>query len=140
MFVVIGITVFAERFGTKLGGIFGTIPSTIVVALYFISITKGVSFGVEAAAVVPGEMAINLVFLGLIAFFIDRLRYKVVVFSLGIWGVLTFVFVSVYVVDLGVSLVLYVLAWFVVLVLLEHKKKGVAQGKKVVVYLSLIHI
>ena len=61
--VVILVTIIAEKYGTKTGGVIGTLPSTIIIAFLFIALDKGVQFASESVAVVPAEMGINLVFL-----------------------------------------------------------------------------
>ena len=48
--VVIIITIVAERFGTKIGGIIGTLPTNIAVAFFFIAYNNGTGFAAEAAA------------------------------------------------------------------------------------------
>ncbi|MFO8051075.1 MAG: DUF3147 family protein [Thermoplasmatota archaeon] len=87
--VVVAITIIAEKFGTRVGGILGTIPSTIVVAFVFISINRGDDFASRAAAVVPAEMAINLVFLFLFTILARGSAWKALLFSLLIWAALS---------------------------------------------------
>jgi hypothetical protein len=58
-------TVVAERWGTKVGAVVATLPSSAVVAFYFIAMEQGVDFAARAAIVIPAEMGINVVFLGL---------------------------------------------------------------------------
>ena len=55
-FIVVAISIIAEKFGTKLGGIIGTLPSTIVIAFIFISLNRGTMFASDSASVVPAEM------------------------------------------------------------------------------------
>ena len=62
-FVVIIITIIAEKFGTKTGGILGSLPSTIIVAYVFIALNKGPDFASKSVAVVPAEIGINILFL-----------------------------------------------------------------------------
>ncbi len=67
-FIVAGIwitivTVIAERFGSKMGGIFGNLPSNILVSLLFIGLTQAPQFAANSASIVPLAMAIDTVFL-----------------------------------------------------------------------------
>jgi len=87
--VVVVITMIAEKFGTRVGGILGTVPSTIVVAFVFISINQGEVFASSAASVVPAEMAINLAFLFLFNLMAKRSVIGALVVSLLIWALLS---------------------------------------------------
>jgi hypothetical protein len=65
-------TVVAERLGTRAGGVVATLPSTLVVALYFIAVEQGTGFATRVAWAVPAEMGINSVFLALFVSFSGR--------------------------------------------------------------------
>ena len=56
-------TILAEKFGTKVGGILAGLPSTMVVALFFIGWTQTPQIAAEAATVVPIIMGIDAVFI-----------------------------------------------------------------------------
>ncbi len=85
--VVIVITLIAENYGTKLGGILGTLPSTIVIAFVFIGLNRGPSFASRSAAVVPAEMGINILFLFVFAVLAFRKLWLTLVGSLSLWAV-----------------------------------------------------
>lgn len=89
--IVIIITLIAERYGTKIGGIIGTLPSTIVIPFLFIAYHKGIPLTIEAVSVVPAEMAINLVFLFLFAVYAPLKTPKALLISLVGWTILTLV-------------------------------------------------
>ena len=36
--IVVGVTILAERYGTKIGGILGTLPHLIIIAFVFIAL------------------------------------------------------------------------------------------------------
>lgn len=66
-FIVGGIwiaaaTVAAERFGTKLGGFLGGLPSTAAVALFFIAWTEGRPAAFQATTVFPLAFSVNALF------------------------------------------------------------------------------
>lgn len=132
--VVIVITVLAERYGTKTGGIFGTLPSTIVVAFIFIAFNEGTSFAARAAVVVPAEMGINIVFLFAFTLLAHRSVYRALVVSLSIWGALSFL---LYVIELE-SIVLSMVVYFAVMLsaffFLEKKKRVQSSGRVTVHY------
>jgi len=56
-------TVAAEKFGSKIGGLIGGIPSTSVVALLFIGIVRSPEYVVQATDVIPLVMGYNSLFL-----------------------------------------------------------------------------
>jgi uncharacterized membrane protein (GlpM family) len=53
------VTLIAERFGSKVGGLIGGIPSTVVVAFFFIGWTQGPDQVFEATTVFPLAFSIN---------------------------------------------------------------------------------
>lgn len=56
-------TLLAERYGSKIGGLVGNLPSTIVVSFIFITLTQGLSFTTRAAQAVPVGMSIDTGFM-----------------------------------------------------------------------------
>jgi hypothetical protein len=56
-------TLFAERFGSKLGGLIGGLPSTAVISLSFIGYTQSPFIAAQAAALIPIVQGINSVFI-----------------------------------------------------------------------------
>ena len=71
-FVVIIVTYIAENYGTKAGGILGTLPSTIIIAFVFIALSEDLVFASNAASVVPAELGINVIFLFIFAILVKR--------------------------------------------------------------------
>ncbi len=132
-FVVIIITIIAEKYGTKVGGILGTLPSTIIVAFIFISINKSVSFASESAVVVPAEMAINLVFLVIISTLVYRSLSFALVVSLSIWSILTIILYFSNINNILISVVLYALSLVFCFIYLEKIRK-IESCKKVKVH------
>jgi uncharacterized membrane protein (GlpM family) len=63
-------TLSAERFGTKVGGLIGGFPSTVVIALLFIGITQSPQVAAQATTVMPLAQGLNglfvLTFMGLV--------------------------------------------------------------------------
>lgn len=133
-FVVVAISVIAEKFGTKLGGIIGTLPSTIVIAFVFISLNRGNTFASRSASVVPAEMGINILFLFTFAVMADRKTPVTVLSSLGLWSVLS---IMLYFFDFGnvyVSLGIYISAVIAAVLILEKVVKIKSVGKVDVEY------
>ncbi len=55
-------TLIAEKYGSKIGGFIGGLPSTIIIALLFIGINQSPEAAVTATTVVPLMMGINGIF------------------------------------------------------------------------------
>ena len=123
-FVVILITVIAERFGTKVGGIFGTLPSTLVIALIFIAVNRGTDFASEAAVVIPAELGINVIFLLVFALLVHRSISLAWVATFTIWGFLSSMLVLFNLNSIGISVLLYFFAIIGAFFILEFLKKN----------------
>lgn len=52
-------TLIVDKFGTKVGGLIAGLPSTVVVALFFIGLSQGVENVIKSTAVVPLAFAAN---------------------------------------------------------------------------------
>jgi uncharacterized membrane protein (GlpM family) len=135
--VVILVTIAAERYGTKIGGIIGTLPSTIIIAFLFIAIDKGTSFAVQSVAIVPAEMGLNLLFLFLFALFAYKGTPLALTISLGLWaiGTLTVYFLNID--NIVFSLLVYIILFLFTLLFLDKRKKIVAQSSIRVHYTPL---
>ncbi len=132
-FIVILITIIAEKYGTKVGGILGTLPSTIIIAFIFISINRGVIFASKSAVVVPAEMAINLLFLVLISTLVYRSFVSALVISLAFWAGLSTLLYFAGIENILISIILYALSLVFSFIFLEKIKK-IESHKKVKVH------
>lgn len=135
--VVILITVIAEKYGTKIGGILGTLPSTIIIALIFISLNRGAVFASRSASVIPAEMAINLLFLLIFTILAYRSTSLALFGSLSVWAVLSTILYIIAIENIIISFALYVLSLVLTFIYLEkvikiqsHKKVKVHYTKK----------
>ena len=132
--IVILITVIAEKYGTKVGGILGTLPSTIVIAFIFITFNKGLVFASRSAAVVPAEMGINIIFLVFFVIIIKRGIWIATVFSLFIWSIMSSVLYFVNLENLYISVIIFVSSTVVSFLFLEKILKIKSTGSVKVVY------
>jgi hypothetical protein len=55
-------TISAERFGSKVGGLIGGLPSTVVIALLFIGLTQSPEVAAQATTVMPLAQGLNGLF------------------------------------------------------------------------------
>jgi hypothetical protein len=119
--VVIIVMYIAETYGSKIGGILGTLPSTIVVAFVFISISKGILFASEAAAVVPAELGINVIFLFVFAVLIHKSTVMAFTVSFMTWIVLSALLLIFQITNIFVSIIIYLICVFSAFFYLEKK-------------------
>ena len=125
--VVILVTIIAEKYGTKTGGVIGTLPSTIIIAFLFIALDKGVSFASDSVAIVPAEMGFNLIFLLLFALLAHRTLPVALFGALLGWIVLTIGIYYTNLTSIIVSLVVYLVCFLISFLILDKKKKITSQ-------------
>jgi len=135
--VVIVISVIAERFGTKTGGILGTLPSTVVVAFLFIAYNEGVNRASESVAVVPAEMGVNVLFLVIFTVLLHHSLLQALIGAFSVWTILSFLLYYFNVDSIYLSLGIYVLSFLFCLVVLETIKKIRSSGTVPVKYTPL---
>jgi len=133
-FVVIFITVVAEKYGTKVGGILGTLPTTIIVAFYFIAINKGVDFASRSVAVVPAEIGINLWFLLIFVILTYRSLTIAMTSSFIVWFILSGILYYTNLTNIYISFLIFFISMVATFLLLEKVKKIKSQGKVKVKY------
>lgn len=132
--VVIIIMIIAEKYGTKTGGILGTLPSTIIVAYIFIALNKGVNFASNSVAVVPAEMGINLIFLFIFAILIKKSIYVAFLSSFVVWTSLSFILWIIDLKNIYISISIFFLSLIFSAFTLENIIKIKSMGQKIVHY------
>lgn len=133
-FIVIAITIIAEKYGTKVGGIIGTLPSTIIIAFIFISLNKGITFASKAVAVVPAEMAINLFFLIIFSILAFKSLFIALTGSFTVWTILSAILYLLNISNIYLSLILYISSLIATFLILEKIIKIKSTGKVKVHY------
>lgn len=100
-----GATILAERFGSKIGGVIAGMPSTIVIALFFIGWTQTPVAASQATVVVPLVMGINGLFIITYASLAQRSFPLAVLTSLFVWLCFSFALVLIHFNDFSLSLI-----------------------------------
>jgi uncharacterized membrane protein (GlpM family) len=135
--VVIFITIIAEKYGTKTGGVLGTLPSTIIIAFLFIALDKGTQFAVQSVSVVPAEMGINLIFLLTFTLLSEKKLPTALIGSLLTWTACTVLLYYINPNSILLSLGFYLLCFTVTFLYLDQKKKITSHGTLKVRYTPL---
>lgn len=106
---ITGTTVIAEKFGSRVGGVIGGLPSTIVIALFFIGWTQSPSIAAASTIVIPVIMGIDGLFI-LTYTYISRFHISLaIIASLLVWFILSLGLVLVHFQSFGLSLLCFVL-------------------------------
>ena len=135
--VVILVTIIAERYGTKIGGILGTLPSTIVVAFIFISLNQNADFASLAAAIVPAEMGINILFLLVFISVIAHGFLRALAASLSVWVICSIILYFSPVHNIFSSCLIYAILLISTFIYIEKYKKIRSRGKVSITYTPL---
>ncbi|MBN2604143.1 MAG: DUF3147 family protein [Candidatus Thermoplasmatota archaeon] len=122
--IVIIITVIAEKYGTKIGGIIGGMPSTIIVAYVFIAINRGLEFASDSASIVPAEMGINVVFVFLFALIAFKSKIFALVVSFICWTIMSAILFYSGIDNISISVAIYVCGLVSTFYILEKKIKA----------------
>jgi len=111
-------TVTAERFGSKVGGLIGGLPSTVVIALLFIGLTQSPQVAAEATTVMPLAQGLNGLVVITFMLFIPRGLWAGLLSSLSLWffqsSLLYIVDIQLFWISLLGWLILLVICYFIV--------------------------
>jgi hypothetical protein len=100
-----GATILAEKFGSKIGGVIAGMPSSIVIALFFIGWTQTPVAASHATVVVPLIMGIDGLFIITYAALVRQSFPLALLSSLLVWLCLSFVLVLIHFNNFGLSLI-----------------------------------
>jgi uncharacterized membrane protein (GlpM family) len=119
--VVTLATLAAERFGSKVGGLIGGIPSTSVVALLFIGIVQSPEYVLQATNVIPLVMGYNSLYL---VVFVCLSRHSFMVGlggALATWFVFTLLTIALDFHHFGLGLAIFLLLFLCSYYILEKR-------------------
>jgi hypothetical protein len=127
-------TLAAERFGSKVGGLIGGLPSTVVIALLFIGLTQSPQIAAQATTVMPVAQGLNGIFIISFMSFISRGLGTSLLISLLVWivqsTILYLLDIQVFWVSISGWILLLACCYFVV----EKWMKVPSQAKLVISY------
>lgn len=115
-----GATVLAERFGSKIGGVIAGMPSSIVIALFFIGWTQTPVAASQATVVVPLVMGIDGLFILTYAALVRRSFPLALLASLFVWFCLSFALVLIHFDNFSFSLIGFLVLLLVSYVIMEY--------------------
>jgi hypothetical protein len=127
-------TIIAERLGTRIGGMIAGLPSTVVIALFFIGWTQTPTIAIQSTSIVPIVVGINALFI--VAYiFLSRFNFLIgIVGSLLAWFVLSLGLVFLKFDDILYSLIGCVVLVIISYYILEKRLKIKSVGKKAFKY------
>lgn len=123
------LTLMAERFGSKAGGLIANLPSNIMITLIFITLAHGHGFIQGMLPAIPVGLLIDSIFLMV---FILLLHYNLVVAilgSLGTWLLLALVADRIQLEALWINIANYLIVTVIVFLVVEYGWKLPAVGR-----------
>lgn len=129
-FWIAGATVLAEKFGSKIGGVITSLPSTIVLALFFIGWTQSVYIASEATTIVPATMGLSAIFTALYILLSRNKLYISIGLPLLFWFIIAFLFVKLNTNNFFFSFIVYLFLYFLSWIIGEKIVKIESQGKR----------
>ncbi len=127
-------SVAAERFGSKVGGLIGGLPSTIVVTLLFIGQTQSAERAAESAVIVPLVMGVNGIFVMVFIFLSRRGLTPALTGALLTWFCLASLLMVLNIRALWISILGWLLLAVGCFLVVEKGMKIVSQGRKATRY------
>lgn len=128
------LSVFAEKFGTKIGGAIAGIPATMVVALFFIGWTDSPEVASQATTLVPIVVGINTL-VPIVYIILSHIGfYFSLISSLAVWFMLSFILVFSKIDNFFYSVIGYIFLLVFSYYILEKKLYIISIGKKEMKY------
>src|SRR4030042_2768395 len=127
-------TLGAERFGSKVGGLIGGLPSTVVIALLFIGFTQSPLVAAQATTVMPLAQGLNGLFVLTFMLLIQRGLWGSLLGSLLVWFIQSTLLYLLDIHAFWISLIGWLLLLFVCYLVLEKWMKISSQGKLTISY------
>lgn len=125
-------TTLADKFGSKIGGFIGVLPSTVVFGMFFLAWTQNTQFATQATTIVPIIGGINCLFLSCYIYFVRKNLWKAIVLAFLFWFSASYLLVFSHFSNYLVSLLAYMfLLGFSFVFVEKYLKIKSVFGKKV---------
>jgi len=122
-------TLASEKYGSKIGGLIGGYPSTVVIALLFIGLTQGRSFAVEATTIMPVAQGLNGLFVIVFMLLAKRGLFQALAGGLLAWFILALCLVVSGLSNWLVSIVGWICCVYICFIIVEKKMTIVSCDK-----------
>lgn len=122
-------TIAAERYGSKMGGLIGGLPSTAVVALLFIGLTQTPFVASEATTIMPFTQGINGIFIIVYLLLVRRGLLRGLLSALLAWFFLASILLATDIRHLWVSVASWMLLVLSCYLVVERCMNIPSQGK-----------
>ena len=116
-------TVIAEKFGSKIGGLVGGLPSTSAIMLFFVAITQNIESSVSATTMLPLFYCFNAVFLIMFALLSKKGLWISFFSSIFSWGTLAAIVVWSKFENFSVALIAWIITLILTIYIFEKKIK-----------------
>lgn len=126
---ITGATVLAERFGSKVGGVITGLPSTIVLALFFIGWTQSAKVASEATTIAPATMGLSALFTAFYILLSKNKLYIAIGLPMIFWFIVAFLFVKLNINNIFSSFFIYLSLLFLSWIIGEKLVKVKSQGQ-----------
>jgi uncharacterized membrane protein (GlpM family) len=127
-------TLCAERFGSKIGGLIGGLPSTVVIALLFIGFTQSPQVAAQATTVMPLAQGLNGLFILAFMLLIRRGLWSGLLGALLVWFIQSTLLYLLDIHAFWISLIGWLILLFLCYAVLEKWMKISSLGKLRVSY------
>jgi hypothetical protein len=127
-------TISSERFGSKVGGLIGGLPSTVVIALLFIGLTQSPQAAVQATTVMPLAQGLNGLFILTFMLLISRGLWLSLLGALLLWFFQSTLLYLLNIQFFWVSILGWLILLFFCYLVSEKWMKIPSQGKIVISY------
>ena len=128
-------TIAAERYGSKIGGLIGGLPSTVVIALLFIGITQSPLVASQATTVMPLAQGLNGLFVLTYMLLIRRGLAAGLVSALLVWLIQSMLLLWLNLRQFGISILGWLLLLSLCYLIVEKWMKIASSGRVSVSYL-----
>jgi hypothetical protein len=122
-------TILGERFGSRIGGLIGGLPSTVVVAFFFIGLSQSPEAAFQATSVFPLIYAFTGLFLLFYALLAKKGFFISLVISLCLWFGLSFIVILIRWKSFLLAFLLYILIACAAFFIFQFRLKLPLTGK-----------